>query len=293
MTATFGRMRDVSIPVPEGGINVWHRSAGEGSATAVLVHGLSGNSRWWRKVIAHLPDDIGVIALDVRGRAGSAEAPPPYDLTTISDDIVRALDHFGLERAVVAGYSMGGWVAALFGVTHPDRVERVVLIDGGFPLPRDPGADAEQVIDAVVGPSLRRLEMEFESEEAYYDNWRAHPAFENNWDDAMKLALGHELEGHGSGFRVRANPEAIHVAAQEITIGEAANEAGARLKVPSHLIFVERGTLDQPGGMIPLQVAENAATANPELTMQYLPGINHYTLVLGNGAPSVASAIAG
>lgn len=293
MTATFADMEDVSLPVPGGVVNVWHRAATAGSGTVALVHGLSGNSRWWGRVIDHLHRDLGVVALDIRGRAGSADAPAPYDLTTISDDIARALDHFGIERATVAGYSMGGWVAALFGISHRERAERIVLVDGGFPLPRAPGADAEEIIEAIVGPSLRRLDLAFDDEESYFELWKSHPAFEQHWDDSMKPALGYELEQRGDGVEVRANAEAIRVGARELTVGVEANEAGSLLEVPSHLIVVERGTMDQPGGMIPLETAEMAAAANPHLSMEYLPDVNHYTLLLGKGAASVASAIEG
>lgn len=285
-------MKDVSIPVPRGEINVWHRPASDGAATAVLVHGLSGNSRWWVPVLGHLPEELGVIALDVRGRGASVDTPPPYDMTTIANDIARSLDHFGLGRAIIAGYSMGGWAVALFGVMHRERVERLLLVDGGLPLPRDPDADVEDVIEAVVGPSLRRLEVEFETEEAFFDYWKRHPAFEKHWDDSMRAALGYELAAEGDHYRVRANSEAIRVSAQEITVNPEANAASSKLDVPSHLIVVERGTTDQRGGMIPLDAAKNAATANPELTMQYLLGVNHYTLILGAGAGPVASAVA-
>jgi pimeloyl-ACP methyl ester carboxylesterase len=286
-------MQDVSVVVPGGHINVWHRPPSRGdSPTAVLVHGLSGNSRWWGRVIDHVPDEIGLIVPDVRGRGLSAEAPPPFDLSTVADDIARSLDHFGLERAVVTGYSMGAWAVALFGLHHRGRVERLVLVDGGLPLPRDPGADVEEIIEAFVGPSLSRLELDFTSEDAFFEYWKAHPALEKHWDDSMKAALGHELDPADGHFRVRANPEATEVTAREITIGEEANAAAGRLEVPTHLIVVERGTMDQPGGMIPLDVAEKAARANRLLTMAYLPDVNHYTLLLGKGAPAVASAIA-
>lgn len=285
-------MQDVSITIPGGRINVWHRRSRGNAATAVLVHGLSGNSRWWDPVIAHLPGRLGVIALDVRGRGLSVDAPPPYDLSTVADDIARCLDHFGIERAVVTGYSMGGWAVALFGVHHPDRVDRLVLADGGFPIPRDPEAEAEEFIEAMIGPSLRRLEIEFDSEESFFDYWKAHPALEKHWDDDMKTALGHELSPANGHYRVRVNPEAIEVTAREMIVGEKANAAAVGLAVPAHLIVVERGTMDQPGGMIPLEVAEEAARANRLLTIEFLPAINHYTLVLGKGAPSVASAIA-
>ncbi|HUG32547.1 MAG TPA: alpha/beta hydrolase [Acidimicrobiia bacterium] len=281
----------MTVPVPGGEINAWHRPASDEMGTVVLMHGLSGNSRWWSRVIQHLPENVGVVALDVRGRGASAQTPPPYDLGTIADDIVRTLDHLALERTIVVGYSMGAWVAALFGVNHPERVERMILVDGGVPMPLEPNTDPEELIDAMVGPSLRRLEVEFESEEAFFDHWKSHPAFEKYWDDTMGDALRHELVPHGDTHTVRANPEAIEVGAREITIGIEANRAASRLNVPAHLIVVERGTLDQPGGMIPLRVAEDVVAANPELTMQYLPGLNHYTLVLGQGARAVAAAI--
>jgi pimeloyl-ACP methyl ester carboxylesterase len=285
-------MEDVPIGVPGGQINVWHRPPDDAAGTAVLVHGLSGNSRWWTSVIENLPERIGVIALDVRGRGFSADSPGPYNLATIADDIRHCLDHFGLERAVVAGYSMGGWIAALFGLHHPNRVDRLVLVDGGFPMPRDQHQEPELFIDAMVGPSLHRLEMEFETEEAFFDYWRSHPALADHWKDSMKPGLGHELVAVNDHFEVRANPEAIEVSAREITVDEEANAAAAALAVPTHLIVVERGTTDQLGGMIPLDAAKEAAQTNGMLTMQYLPDINHYTLVLGEGAPFVASAIA-
>jgi lipase len=293
VTATFGAMRDVPVPVPEGQISVWHRPAAPDTETAVLVHGLSGNSRWWSAVIEHLPTPMGVIAIDVRGRAGSADAPPPYDLTTIADDIIRALDHLDIPRAIVAGYSMGGWVAALFGANHAERAQRIILVDGGLPIPLDPGADPDEVINAMVGPSLRRLDLNFANEEEFFDHWKDHPGFAANWDDSMRVALGHELDSAGGGLRVRASGPAIEVGAREITVGDDANRAAARLEVPTHVIVVERGTLDQPGGMIPRHVAEELAESKSNVTMEYLPGLNHYTLVLGSGAASVASAIAG
>lgn len=285
-------MEDVSVPVPNGEINVWHRMADGDAATAVLVHGLSGNSRWWASVIEHLPEDMGVIALDLRGRGGSVDAPAPYDLSTIADDIARTMDHLGVETAIVAGYSMGGWAVALFGTRHPDRIQRLLLVDGGLPIPRDDGADPEEMIEAMVGPSLRRLGTEFESEESFFETWRTHPAFANYWNDSMRTYLGHELVPEGERFIVRCNPEAIRVGAREIIVDAKANNAAEQLAVPSHLIVVERGTMDQPGGMIPLDVAEQTAGNNPHLTMQYLPGVNHYTLLLGSGAAEVASAIA-
>lgn len=284
-------MRDITVEVPDGQTNVWHRRPGADGGTVVLIHGLSGTSRWWTRVIDRLAPEVGVIALDARGRGGSVEAPPPFDLTTLADDITRTLNHFEIDTAIVAGYSMGAWVAAIFGRRHADRAQRLVLVDGGLPIPFDPDSDADEVIEAVVGPSLSRFRMDFAAKDEFHDYWKTHPALERHWDDAMEEALDYELREVDGRFRVVANPEAIRVAAHQITVDPETNAAAVTVPVPAHLIVVERGTSDQDGGMIPLATAEEAATANSNLTMEYLPGLNHYTLLLGSGAAAVASAI--
>ena len=280
------------MPVPGGEVNVWQRPSGVGSPTVLLVHGLTGTSRWWTRVIDHFPDELGVVALDVRGRGGSFAAPPPFDLVTVSSDIGTTLDFFDIDRAIIAGYSMGAWIAALFAEADPDRVERLLLIDGGFPIPSDSEADADVIIESVVGPSLARLDIVFPDLQTFYDYWAAHPALERHWEEEMKPALDFELTQTDGGFAVRINPEAVRESARQITVDPTTRAAGARVEVRSHLLVVERGTADQPGGMIPLATAEEAASTMPNLTMQYLPAVNHYTLVLGAGAPVVAAAIA-
>lgn len=279
------------VPVPGGEVNVWQRPSGTDSPTVVLIHGLSGTSRWWTKVIEHFPDELGVLALDVRGRGGSFAAPPPFDLETMSEDIGATLDFVGIESAIVAGYSMGAWIAALFAEARPERVDRLLLIDGGFPIPSEPEADADAIIEAVVGPSLARLDIVFPDRQAFYDYWAAHPALERHWEDEMKSALDFELTETNRGFEVRINPEAVRESARQITVDPATRAAAERVGVRTHLVVVERGTADQLGGMIPLPTAERAVATMPNLTMQYLPVVNHYTLVLGSGAPEVAAAI--
>ncbi|MGD2102770.1 MAG: alpha/beta hydrolase [Acidimicrobiia bacterium] len=286
-------MRDITVEVPGGSINVWHRPASAGADTAVLVHGLTGTSRWWANVIDHLPVELGLIAIDVRGRGGSFDAPPPFDLATYAEDIVRCLDRFEVERALVAGYSMGGWVVGVLADHHPDRVDRLVLVDGGLGLPQNPDLDPDDIIEAIVGPSLARLNVVFEDEEAFYDYWKAHPALERHWDDAMRPAFRYELRETDSGYSVVANPDAIKESARQITVDPETRNVCAGVTVPSHFIAVERGTADEDGGMTPLATAEQAAAANPNLTMEYLTGLNHYTVMLGAGAKLVAAAIVG
>lgn len=284
-------MRDVEVPIPGGRLHVWYRPAAPGAPTAVLIHGLTGNSRWWSRVIEHLPEELGVIAPDLRGRGGSVDAPPPFDLATLADDVALTLDHFGVERAIVVGYSMGGWTSAIFGDRHPDRVGRVVLLDGGLALPEGSELEPEAIIQGMVGPALARLDIEFPDETACTDYWKAHPALRRHWQDEMAPALLYELVPSEAGHRVSVNPEAIWTAARQITVDPETKNAAAGVNVPSLLVVVERGTADEEGGMTPRHLAEAAAAANPRLEMHYLEDLNHYTLVLGDGASAVAALI--
>lgn len=286
-------MRDVAISVPGGEINVWHRPADDHSETVVLVHGLTGNSRWFRRVIDRLPVRLGIVAVDVRGRGGSGSAPPPFDLVTLADDIAICLDQLGVGKATIVGYSMGAWITAIFANRHPDRVTRLVLLDGGLSGPSEPESDPDAIIAAMVGPSLARLDISFDDEEAFFDYWKSHPALAAHWEEEMRAALDHELLPAPAGMRVSVSPVAVRQAAHQITVDPETKDAGAEVTVPTLLIVVERGTADQPGGMTSLQTAEAAAARNPNLTIRYLEDLNHYTLVLGNGARKVADTISG
>ena len=289
----FGRMRDISVPIKNGHFNVWHREPGHDSPTVVLIHGLTGTSRWWIPVISHLPNDLGLIALDVRGRGQSWQSPGPYTLRTIADDVARCLDQFELKTAAVAGYSMGAWVATLFGRHHPKRAERLILVDGGFPIEFDEDLSEGEILDQVVGLAMARLSREFESLDAYLDFWRSHPALVERWNPVLNDVFSYDVHGDGSTLRVRANREAVTQSGADFALDEHTATSGLHTKTPTSLLVVDHGMTDQPGGFIPLMTAEHAAESNPQIEVRLLKGQNHYTLMLGDGAPMVAAAVAG
>jgi lipase len=286
-------MRDIAIPIGVGEINVWHREPSSGSPTIVLVHGLTGTSRWWIPVISRVGQDLGLLALDLRGRGQSWESPGPYDLKTIADDVARCLDHFRVERAVVAGYSMGAWVATVFAQHHPDRAERLVLVDGGLPPDFDMGLTTQEILDQIVGPAVARLSMDFDSLEGYLDFWKEHPALVGRWDPLLEDVFAHEVRRVGPTWRVRANLEAITRGGSDFALDEPTVTSGRETTTTTTLLVVDHGIIDQPGGFIPLGTAREAASANPNITVRLLEGLNHYTLMLGEGAPAVAEAIDG
>ena len=106
----------------------------------VLVHGLSGSSRWWRPVAAALEPDHEVHVVDLPRRASLAEA---------TDWLASWLEtHTG--PAALAGHSMGGLLAASVAATRPQLVEKLVLVAPA-------GADQPSTRRAHVLPLVRAV----------------------------------------------------------------------------------------------------------------------------------------
>jgi thioesterase CepJ len=102
-----------------------------GDADAVvLVCGLSQPALSWQlgMVPALTAAGYRVVTFDNRGVAPSSSPPAPYSVDEMVDDTVGLMDHLGLARVRVAGYSMGGWVAETLAYRYPERVEAAVFI---------------------------------------------------------------------------------------------------------------------------------------------------------------------
>jgi 2-hydroxy-6-oxonona-2,4-dienedioate hydrolase len=104
----------------------------------VLLHGLGGNSSNWAFNISALSTKYRVIAPDQIGFGRSDKPLISYRVGTYVDFLDKFLDGLNVEHATLVGNSMGGWIAALYAVKYPKRVERIVLVDAaGFAPPKE------------------------------------------------------------------------------------------------------------------------------------------------------------
>ena len=112
-------------------VTLHYRHFGNAGATPMLiVHGLSYFSYDWIGIAAELCGDREVVAMDMRGFGDSTWSPTGrYGLDDFAGDMRNLLDHLEWEKAVVMGHSMGGRNSTYFAAGHPDRVEKLVLVD--------------------------------------------------------------------------------------------------------------------------------------------------------------------
>jgi pimeloyl-ACP methyl ester carboxylesterase len=141
--------KDVSVTVY--GVKIHYVEAGSGPVV-VLLHGLGGNTTNWQFNTAALAQHYRVIVPDQIGFGQSDKPLINYRVATYVDFLDAFLRQLNIERASLVGNSMGGWVAALYALAHPERVERLVLADAaGFSFA--PGFDTGQLIK--LNPSTR------------------------------------------------------------------------------------------------------------------------------------------
>lgn len=264
-----------------------------GAPALVAAHGIAANSLAWAPVASKLPD-VDVIAPDLRGRGLSREVGGPYGIAVHADDLVRAMDHLGVERAVVAGHSMGGWVAAVAAVRHPDRFTGALLVDGGLGFPLSAEVDLDALLEGMLGPVMRKLRSTFASPEAFIEPWRAHPAFAGAWTPEIEAYLRRDIVGAEPQLRSACVAEAVRAdAADELRNPEVVT-AIRRMPVPAAFLHAERGLMNEPAGLYRPEVVEAADLGALGIDVRYLPGTNHYSIVLGDdGAAAVADAVRG
>src|SRR5262245_44334445 len=114
---------------------IHYQVAGAGEPL-VLVHGLSGSSRWWGRNIGALARHFQVYMIDLIG-FGASRNRHPFVLAEAAGHLIRWMDQLGIARASFVGHSMGGFISAELAADAPARVERLVLVDAAA-MPFEP-----------------------------------------------------------------------------------------------------------------------------------------------------------
>ena len=271
------------VPVNGGELAVY-RWPGEGPIV-LAAHGLTSNAISWGVVADALDGDVTLIAPDLRGRGRSNGLPGPFGIAQHADDLAMVLDAIGAEQVVIAGHSMGGFIAALFAVRHAARASSLVLVDGGPPFQAPPGDTIEEQLNTFLGPSMARMEMTFESREAYTRFWEQHPSFPDPLPPLVDAHVQHDLVGEPPQLRSSCNQAAIAEDGTELTASEYARSAIYKVSCPLTLLWAPRGMLDQDGGMYDRARVEG-------LDAELVPDTNHFSIIFGDaGAARVADAI--
>jgi pimeloyl-ACP methyl ester carboxylesterase len=140
------------------GIQIAYRDEGAGEPV-LLIHGFASNSKvnWvdpgWMQTLTEA--GYRAIAIDNRGHGESEKLydEAAYGAPLMAEDARRLLDHLGIARAHVLGYSMGARIGSFLAINHPDRVKSLVISGMGINLVRGVGG-AKPIAAALEADSL-------------------------------------------------------------------------------------------------------------------------------------------
>jgi lipase len=284
-----------TVPVSGGDLHVltW----GEGRRTVLAVHGITASAYEWPSVAAALPTGWRLVAPDLRGRGLSRDLPGPSSLVRHAADVCILAELLGAQGAqgelVLAGHSMGAYVAVLAARSRPDLFRRVVLIDGGVPLPLPEDADPDEVLAATLGPALDRLREVYPDAEAYLDFYRRHPALGPHWSDAVEQYVRHDVLETDDGVVSRCREELVRQDGRDLLVsGREIDTALRGLTMPAHLLAAPLGMFGEAPGLLPAAAVSSYDEELAHLTTETVPDVNHYTIVFDPAATKrVAAAI--
>jgi pimeloyl-ACP methyl ester carboxylesterase len=182
------------------GVRLHYATAGHGKLI-LFVHGFPEFWYAWKEQLAEFGQDHQAVAVDMRGYnlSSKPEELAAYLLPTLVEDLRSLADHLGHQRFVLVGHDWGGVVAWAFAMTHPDRLDKLVIINAPHPLIfqrelqqnraqqeasryilRFQSPDVEQVllandcavlVEMVLGNDLRNGHITEADRKAYLEAW--------------------------------------------------------------------------------------------------------------------------
>lgn len=290
--------RTVDVPVQGGTLRVaiW----GAGGPTIVLAHGVTGNHTQFQWFSDQLGAQGTLIAPDLRGRGRSNAIQGPWGMAAHAADLIAVMDHLKVPKAeILLGHSMGGFVAAVAAARCPDRFGTVVMVDGGLPLfdvsfiAHLPFSNwiTEKIVQKLIGPSLTRLGMTFESREAYRAFWRPHPALQADWSTYTERYVDYDLVGEPPALRASTSKDALLRDARTQLIEKVVPNALKQVRCPVRFLRAPRGMLNGPALYDERKLAK-AAAGIAQFSVRTIPDVNHFTIMLSQrGAQAVAAEV--
>ena len=263
-----------------------HR-AGSGPDPVVCLHGITAQHRAFNAVARYLEASRGLVGVDLRGRGDSDKPESEYSLEAHAADVVRVLDHLGLQSVVLAGHSMGGFVALKTALMFPERVRAIVLLDGGWPrvesAPEESTEEEKQEAAALeegLARAFQRLDMTFESPEAYLDFWFPDQNLKiedlpQDLADYYLYDLG-EVEG---GYNPKASRAAAEQDSPSVSSTSPTAEEMRGVACPVALVRASQGFFPGSDPLISDEVRDMMARTLDIRTEIVLEGANHYTML--------------
>jgi lipase len=276
---------------------IWR--TGSGPEPILCLHGITAQHRAFNALARHLEGSRSLVGVDLRGRGDSAKPESGYGLEAHARDVIRVLDHLGLQQAVILGHSMGGFVALKVALSHPHRVRALVLLDGGWPrVEVSPEVMSEEqkqeaaAIEEGLERAFRRLDMTFESPEDYLNFWfpGQNLTMEDLPPDLADYYL-YDLEEVEGGYRPKASRAAAEEDSPSVSSTSPTAEEMRGVKCPVALVRASAGFFPGSAPVVSDEIRDAMAEVLDLRSDTVVEGANHYTMLWPEYIPRWAEVL--
>jgi 3-oxoadipate enol-lactonase len=119
---------DIKITV--NNLTVSYNDEGQdGAPVIIFIHGFPFNKSMWNKQVKAFKENYRVIAYDVRGHGDSDAGDVPYSIDLFTNDLINFMDELNIDKTMLCGLSMGGYIALNAVQNYPDRFDALILCD--------------------------------------------------------------------------------------------------------------------------------------------------------------------
>ena len=240
--------------------------------TALLVHGLTGRADAFRALAEELEarglTGWRLLVVDLRDRGATGRVEGKGGTPAHAADIVALMDREGLEKVAFVGHSLGAMIGVYLAANHPDRVDKLVLIDGG--------SDVTDEVDALLAPVVERLERTYPSREAYVEYLKSLPVFEDRWDEDLERYFAGDVRAEGGGWRHHADLETVTEDREKMQ-GFPLSELWPHIGCPTLVLLSTVGLAGPDKGFIlPPPYARRMREIIPHCALVEVGNTNHY-----------------
>ncbi|MDP8948679.1 MAG: alpha/beta hydrolase [Actinomycetota bacterium] len=276
---------------------IWR--AGSGRNPVICLHGITAQHRAFTALARYLGSSRSLVGVDLRGRGDSAKPESGYGLEAHARDVIRVLDHLGLQRAVILGHSMGGFVALKTALSYPERVRALVLLDGGWPRvevsPEEMSEEQKQEAAAIqegLERAFRRLDMTFESPDAYLNFWFPDQGLtmEDLPPDLADYYL-YDLEEVEGGYSPKTSRAAAEEDSSSVSSTSPTAEETRNVRCPVALVRASAGFFPGSDPAISDETRDAMAEVLDLSSDSIVEGANHYTMLWPEYIPKWADIL--
>jgi pimeloyl-ACP methyl ester carboxylesterase len=118
-----------NLTIPVNNFHLSYHDVGEGSVPVIFLHGYPFDKTMWQGQLDFLKSSNRVIACDIRGFGKSTDEESSLSIDLFGEDLIAFMDKLNIEKAIVCGLSMGGYIALNVLKRFPDRFEALILCD--------------------------------------------------------------------------------------------------------------------------------------------------------------------